>query len=38
MLDWILDPEGADRAVVFEEMVAAFLRGLAVPLDGRRTP
>jgi AcrR family transcriptional regulator len=38
MLDWILDPEGADRAVVFEEMVAAFLRGLAFPLDGRRTP
>jgi AcrR family transcriptional regulator len=37
MLDWILDPDGADRAAVFEETVAAFLRGVAVPLDKGRT-
>jgi AcrR family transcriptional regulator len=30
--DWILEPD-AERAAVFEEMVAAFLRGAAVPLD-----
>ena len=35
MLDWILDPDGADRAAVFEEMISAFLRGVAVPLDER---
>ena len=34
--DWILDPEGA-RAGEFEEMVAAYLRGVAVPLDERST-
>jgi predicted metal-dependent enzyme (double-stranded beta helix superfamily) len=33
MLDWILDPDGAGQAAVFEETVAAFLRGVAVPLD-----
>jgi hypothetical protein len=37
MLDWILEPDGADRATVFEETVAAFLRGVAVPLDERST-
>ena len=30
--DWILAPD-AQRAAVFEEMVAAYLRGAAVPLD-----
>ena len=35
MLDWILQPDEADRAAVFEETVAAFLRGVAVPLDER---
>ena len=37
MLDWILDPDGAGQAAVFEETVAAFLRGVAVPLDERST-
>ena len=37
MLDWILEPDGADRAAVFEETIAAFLRGVAVPLDERST-
>jgi AcrR family transcriptional regulator len=36
MLDWILDPDGDDRAAVFEEMVAAYLRGLALPVDEGR--
>jgi AcrR family transcriptional regulator len=36
MLDWILDPDGDDRAEVFEEMVAAYLRGLELPAgEGR---
>jgi AcrR family transcriptional regulator len=35
MLDWILDPGSPDRAASFEETVAAFLRGVAVPLDER---
>jgi AcrR family transcriptional regulator len=30
--EWILEPDGA-RADEFEEMVAAYLRGVAVPLD-----
>jgi AcrR family transcriptional regulator len=30
--DWILEP-GGDRREVFEELVAAYLRGAAVPLD-----
>jgi AcrR family transcriptional regulator len=34
--EWILEPDG-DRAGVFEEMVAAYLRGVAVPLDERST-
>jgi AcrR family transcriptional regulator len=34
--EWILDPDG-HRAAEFEEMVAAYLRGLAVPLEGRST-
>jgi AcrR family transcriptional regulator len=37
MLDWILDPDDAGQAAVFEETVAAFLRGVAVPLDERST-
>jgi AcrR family transcriptional regulator len=37
MLDWILDPDDAGQAAVFEEAVAAFLRGVAVPLDERST-
>jgi AcrR family transcriptional regulator len=37
MLDWILDPGSPDRAASFEETVAAFLRGVAVPLDERST-
>jgi AcrR family transcriptional regulator len=37
MLDWILERGSADRARVFEETVAAFLRGAAVPLDERST-
>jgi AcrR family transcriptional regulator len=37
MLDWILEPDALDRAAVFEETVAAFLRGVAVPLDERST-
>jgi AcrR family transcriptional regulator len=37
MLDWILEPDGADRARYFEEAVAAFLTGVAVPLDERST-
>jgi AcrR family transcriptional regulator len=35
MLDWILDPGSEERQVVFEEAVAAFLRGVAVPLHER---
>ena len=35
MLDWILDPGRAERQAVFEETVAAFLRGVAVPHDER---
>ena len=34
--EWILDPDGA-RAAEFEEMVAAYLRGLAIPLEERST-
>jgi hypothetical protein len=37
MLDWILERGSADRASVFEETVAAFLRGAAVTLDERST-
>lgn len=37
MLDWIIEQRGEERARVFEETVAAFLRGVAVPLDQRRT-
>jgi AcrR family transcriptional regulator len=37
VLDWILDPSGENRADDFEESVAAFLRGAAVPLDERST-
>jgi AcrR family transcriptional regulator len=37
MLDWILEPDGAERRRVFEETVAGFLRGVAVPLDERST-
>ena len=37
MLDWILEPRDERRAGVFEETVAAFLRGLVVPLDERST-
>jgi AcrR family transcriptional regulator len=35
MLDWILDPGREERQAVFEETVAAFLRGVVVPLDER---
>jgi hypothetical protein len=35
MLDWILAVADDDRTRVFEETVAAFLRGVAVPLDER---
>ena len=34
-LDWILAEGGRERAVLFEQTVAAFLRGVAVPLDER---
>jgi AcrR family transcriptional regulator len=34
--EWILEPDG-DRAGVFEKMVAAYLRGVGVPLDERST-
>ena len=41
MLDWILEQpdevDGADRAGLFEETVAAFFRGASVPLDERST-
>ena len=37
VLDWILDPADESRASVFEETVAAFLRGVAVPLEERST-
>lgn len=37
MLDWILQPDAEGRAATFEETVAAFLRGVAVPLDERST-
>ena len=37
VLDWILDPADESRVGVFEETVAAFLRGVAVPLDERST-
>ena len=36
MLDWILEPEPvdrADRARLFDETVAAFMRGASVPDD-----
>jgi AcrR family transcriptional regulator len=36
-LDWIIEPRDDARAHVFEETVAAFLRGVAVPLDERST-
>ena len=32
VMDWVLEP-GADEGAVFEEMVAAYLRGAAVPRD-----
>jgi AcrR family transcriptional regulator len=35
MLDWILDTDD-DRSDVFEEMVAAYLRGLTLPVDEGR--
>jgi BetI-type transcriptional repressor, C-terminal len=37
MLDWILAPDGRERAALFEETVAALLRGVTVPLDERST-
>jgi AcrR family transcriptional regulator len=37
VLDWILDPADESRVGVFEETVAAFLRGVAAPLDERST-
>jgi AcrR family transcriptional regulator len=37
VLDWILEPYSAGRADTFEETVAAFLRGVAVPLRKGRT-
>ena len=37
MLDWILEPGDPARARLFEDAVAAFLRGAAVPLDERST-
>jgi AcrR family transcriptional regulator len=37
VLDWILEPADESRVGVFEETVAAFLRGVAVPLGERST-
>jgi AcrR family transcriptional regulator len=33
VLDWILEPDGDGRGAYFEETVAAFLRGVSIPVQ-----